>query len=360
MDWSNMFNNDEEKPASPYADMFGGDPQVKHDAAMNDLKDVFQQALNNSPAPVSTPKSALEKRILMEMAEKEALDKAQKAKEDKADMANKFSQLMRDAPVMGVKGERGPEKQATVPQNFAIMANALYTPEEQAIIALDPKANPQAVLKWNRGWDNQFAQMSTLCNEQSNKMLDLTQDFAREHTKQNELFANIQDCIRKVDDLFSVKKTRFLGMTFQGQPKDITDKDLHATIDTVQKTLRNLKVKVDPFVENQLNRTVEGVFSLQRELGHAGLSLEVLKGEMEEDLYNRRLIRLESLKKIVELGSIGVDQLAKRVTHRVEVLEDFKMQAVPMVILKLQQYILNKDATALQGAFDNILNLRLE
>lgn len=36
------------------------------------------------------------------------------------------------------------------------------------------------------------------------------------------------------------------------------------------------------------------------------------------------------------------------------------MQAVPMVILKLQQYILNKDATALQGAFDNILNLRLE
>ena len=216
------------------------------------------------------------------------------------------------------------------------------------------------MLKWNRGWDNQFAQMSTLCNEQSNKMLDLTQDFAREHTKQNELFANIQDCIRKVDDLFSVKKTHFLGMTFQGQPKEILDKDLHATIDTVQKTLRNLKVKVDPFVENQLSKTVEGVLGLQRELGHAGLSLEVLKGEMEEDLYNRRLIRLESLKKIVELGSIGVDQLAKRVTHRVEVLEDFKMQAVPMVILKLQQYILNKDATALQGAFDNILNLRLE
>ncbi len=346
----------DEKPASPYADMFGGDPQVKHDAAMNDLKDVFQQALNNSPAPVSTPKSALEKRILMEMAEKEALDKAQKAKEDKADMANKFSQLMRDMPVMGVKGEKG----ATVPQNFAIMANALYTPEEQAIIALDPKANPQAVLKWNRGWDNQFAQMSTLCNEQSNKMLDLTQDFAREHTKQNELFANIQDCIRKVDDLFSVKKTRFLGMTFQGQPKEILDKDLHSTIDTVQKTLRNLKVKVDPFVENQLNKTVEGVHALQRELGHAGLSLEVLKDGMEEDLYNRRVIRLESLKKIVELGSIGVDQLAKRVTHRVEVLEDFKMQAVPMVILKIQRYILNKDATALQGAFDNILNLRLE
>lgn len=346
----------DEKPASPYADMFGGDPQVKHDAAMNDLKDVFQQALNNSPAPVSTPKSALVESLERDMAELDALGKDKKAKEDQAQMANKFSQLMRDMPVMGVKGEKG----ATVPQNFAIMANALYTPEEQAIIALDPKANPQAVLKWNRGWDNQFAQMSTLCNEQSNKMLDLTQDFAREHTKQNELFANIQDCIRKVDDLFSVKKTHFLGMTFQGQPKEILDKDLHATIDTVQKTLRNLKVKVDPFVENQLSKTVEGVLGLQRELGHAGLSLEVLKGEMEEDLYNRRLIRLESLKKIVELGSIGVDQLAKRVTHRVEVLEDFKMQAVPMVILKLQQYILNKDATALQGAFDNILNLRLE
>ena len=323
---------------------------------MNDLKDVFQQALNNSPAPVSTPKSALDESLERAMAELDALGKDKKAKEDQAQMANKFSQLMRDMPVMGVKGEKG----ATVPQNFAIMANALYTPEEQAIIALDPKANPQAVLKWNRGWDNQFAQMSTLCNEQSNKMLDLTQDFAREHTKQNELFANIQDCIRKVDDLFSVKKTHFLGMTFQGQPKEILDKDLHATIDTVQKTLRNLKVKVDPFVENQLSKTVEGVLGLQRELGHAGLSLEVLKGEMEEDLYNRRLIRLESLKKIVELGSIGVDQLAKRVTHRVEVLEDFKMQAVPMVILKLQQYILNKDATALQGAFDNILNLRLE
>lgn len=346
----------DEKPASPYADMFGGDPQVKHDAAMNDLKDVFQQALNNSPAPVSTPKSDLDESLERAMAELDALGKDKKAKEDQAQMANKFSQLMRDMPVMGVKGEKG----ATVPQNFAIMANALYTPEEQAIIALDPKANPQAVLKWNRGWDNQFAQMSTLCNEQSNKMLDLTQDFAREHTKQNELFANIQDCIRKVDDLFSVKKTHFLGMTFQGQPKEILDKDLHATIDTVQKTLRNLKVKVDPFVENQLSKTVEGVLGLQRELGHAGLSLEVLKGEMEEDLYNRRLIRLESLKKIVELGSIGVDQLAKRVTHRVEVLEDFKMQAVPMVILKLQQYILNKDATALQGAFDNILNLRLE
>lgn len=346
----------DEKPASPYADMFGGDPQVKHDAAMNDLKDVFQQALNNSPAPVSTPKSALVESLERDMAELDALGKDKKAKEDQAQMANKFSQLMRDMPVMGVKGEKG----ATVPQNFAIMANALYTPEEQAIIALDPKANPQAVLKWNRGWDNQFAQMSTLCNEQSNKMLDLTQDFAREHTKQNELFANIQDCIRKVDDLFSVKKTHFLGMTFQGQPKEILDKDLHATIDTVQKTLRNLKVKVDPFVENQLNKTVEGVHALQRELGHAGLSLEVLKDGMEEDLYNRRLIRLESLKKIVELGSIGVDQLAKRVTHRVEVLEDFKMQAVPMVILKLQQYILNKDATALQGAFDNILNLRLE
>ena len=346
----------DEKPASPYADMFGGDPQVKHDAAMNDLKDVFQQALNNSPAPVSTPKSALVESLERDMAELDALGKDKKAKEDQAQMANKFSQLMRDMPVMGVKGEKG----ATVPQNFAIMANALYTPEEQAIIALDPKANPQAVLKWNRGWDNQFAQMSTLCNEQSNKMLDLTQDFAREHTKQNELFANIQDCIRKVDDLFSVKKTHFLGMTFQGQPKEILDKDLHATIDTVQKTLRNLKVKVDPFVENQLSKTVEGVLGLQRELGHAGLSLEVLKGEMEEDLYNRRLIRLKSLKKIVELGSIGVDQLAKRVTHRVEVLEDFKMQAVPMVILKLQQYILNKDATALQGAFDNILNLRLE
>ena len=346
----------DEKPASPYADMFGGDPQVKHDAAMNDLKDVFQQALNNSPAPVSTPKSALDESLERAMAELDALGKDKKAKEDQAQMANKFSQLMRDMPVMGVKGEKG----ATVPQNFAIMANALYTPEEKAIIALDPKANPQAVLKWNRGWDNQFAQMSTLCNEQSNKMLDLTQDFAREHTKQNELFANIQDCIRKVDDLFSVKKTHFLGMTFQGQPKEILDKDLHATIDTVQKTLRNLKVKVDPFVENQLNKTVEGVHALQRELGHAGLSLEVLKDGMEEDLYNRRLIRLESLKKIVELGSIGVDQLAKRVTHRVEVLEDFKMQAVPMVILKLQQYILNKDATALQGAFDNILNLRLE
>ena len=346
----------DEKPASPYADMFGGDPQVKHDAAMNDLKDVFQQALNNSPAPVSTPKSALDESLERAMAELDALGKDKKAKEDQAQMANKFSQLMRDMPVMGVKGEKG----ATVPQNFAIMANALYTPEEQAIIALDPKANPQAVLKWNRGWDNQFAQMSTLCNEQSNKMLDLTQDFAREHTKQNELFANIQDCIRKVDDLFSVKKTRFLGMTFQGQPKEILDKDLHSTIDTVQKTLRNLKVKVDPFVENQLNKTVEGVHALQRELGHAGLSLEVLKDGMEEDLYNRRVIRLESLKKIVELGSIGVDQLAKRVTHRVEVLEDFKMQAVPMVILKIQRYILNKDATALQGAFDNILNLRLE
>ena len=346
----------DEKPASPYADMFGGDPQVKHDAAMNDLKDVFQQALNNSPAPVSTPKSALDESLERAMAELDALGKDKKAKEDQAQMANKFSQLMRDMPVMGVKGEKG----ATVPQNFAIMANALYTPEEQAIIALDPKANPQAVLKWNRGWDNQFAQMSTLCNEQSNKMLDLTQDFAREHTKQNELFANIQDCIRKVDDLFSVKKTRFLGMTFQGQPKEILDKDVHSTIDTVQKTLRNLKVKVDPFVENQLNKTVEGVHALQRELGHAGLSLEVLKDGMEEDLYNRRVIRLESLKKIVELGSIGVDQLAKRVTHRVEVLEDFKMQAVPMVILKIQRYILNKDATALQGAFDNILNLRLE
>ena len=346
----------DEKPASPYADMFGGDPQVKHDAAMNDLKDVFQQALNNSPAPVSTPKSALDESLERAMAELDALGKDKKAKEDQAQMANKFSQLMRDMPVMGVKGEKG----ATVPQNFAIMANALYTPEEQAIIALDPKANPQAVLKWNRGWDNQFAQMSTLCNEQSNKMLDLTQDFAREHTKQNELFANIQDCIRKVDDLFSVKKTRFLGMTFQGQPKEILDKDLHSTIDTVQKTLRNLKVKVDPFVENQLNKTFEGVHALQRELGHAGLSLEVLKDGMEEDLYNRRVIRLESLKKIVELGSIGVDQLAKRVTHRVEVLEDFKMQAVPMVILKIQRYILNKDATALQGAFDNILNLRLE
>ena len=346
----------DEKPASPYADMFGGDPQVKHDAAMNDLKDVFQQALNNSPAPVSTPKSALDESLERAMAELDALGKDKKAKEDQAQMANKFSQLMRDMPVMGVKGEKG----ATVPQNFAIMANALYTPEEQAIIALDPKANPQAVLKWNRGWDNQFAQMSTLCNEQSNKMLDLTQDFAREHTKQNELFANIQDCIRKVDDLFSVKKTRFLGMTFQGQPKEILDKDLHSTIDTVQKTLRNLKVKVDPFVENQLNKTFEGVHALQRELGHAGLSLEVLKDGMEEDPYNRRVIRLESLKKIVELGSIGVDQLAKRVTHRVEVLEDFKMQAVPMVILKIQRYILNKDATALQGAFDNILNLRLE
>ena len=346
----------DEKPASPYADMFGGDPQVKHDAAMNDLKDVFQQALNNSPAPVSTPKSALDESLERAMAELDALGKDKKAKEDQAQMANKFSQLMRDMPVMGVKGEKG----ATVPQNFAIMANALYTPEEQAIIALDPKANPQAVIRWNRGWDNQFAQMSTLCNEQSNKMLDLTQDFAREHTKQNELFANIQDCIRKVDDLFSVKKTRFLGMTFQGQPKEILDKDLHSTIDTVQKTLRNLKVKVDPFVENQLNKTVEGVHALQRELGHAGLSLEVLKDGMEEDLYNRRVIRLESLKKIVELGSIGVDQLAKRVTHRVEVLEDFKMQAVPMVILKIQRYILNKDATALQGAFDNILNLRLE
>ena len=346
----------DEKPASPYADMFGGDPQVKHDAAMNDLKDVFQQALNNSPAPVSTPKSALDESLERAMAELDALGKDKKAKEDQAQMANKFSQLMRDMPVMGVKGEKG----ATVPQNFAIMANALYMPEEQAIIALDPKANPQAVLKWNRGWDNQFAQMSTLCNEQSNKMLDLTQDFAREHTKQNELFANIQDCIRKVDDLFSVKKTRFLGMTFQGQPKEILDKDLHSTIDTVQKTLRNLKVKVDPFVENQLNKTFEGVHALQRELGHAGLSLEVLKDGMEEDLYNRRVIRLESLKKIVELGSIGVDQLAKRVTHRVEVLEDFKMQAVPMVILKIQRYILNKDATALQGAFDNILNLRLE
>lgn len=346
----------DEKPASPYADMFGGDPQVKHDAAMNDLKDVFRQALNNSPAPVSTPKSSLDESLERAMAELDALGKDKKAKEDQAQMANKFSQLMRDMPVMGVKGEKG----ATVPQNFAIMANALYTPEEQAIIALDPNANPQAVLKWNRGWDNQFAQMSTLCNEQSNKMLDLTQDFAREHTKQNELFANIQDCIRKVDDLFSVKKTRFLGMTFQGQPKEILDKDLHSTIDTVQKTLRNLKVKVDPFVENQLNKTVEGVHALQRELGHAGLSLEVLKDGMEEDLYNRRVIRLESLKKIVELGSIGVDQLAKRVTHRVEVLEDFKMQAVPMVILKIQRYILNKDATALQGAFDNILNLRLE
>ena len=125
MDWSNMFNNDEEKPASPYADMFGGDPQVKHDAAMNDLKDVFQQALNNSPAPVSTPKSALDESLERAMAELDALGKDKKAKEDQAQMANKFSQLMRDMPVMGVKGEKG----ATVPQNFAIMANALYTPD---------------------------------------------------------------------------------------------------------------------------------------------------------------------------------------------------------------------------------------
>ena len=72
----------DEKPASPYADMFGGDPQVKHDAAMNDLKDVFQQALNNSPAPVSTPKSALVESLERDMAELDALGKDKKAKED--------------------------------------------------------------------------------------------------------------------------------------------------------------------------------------------------------------------------------------------------------------------------------------
>lgn len=308
MDWKNMFND--EKVGSPYADMFG-----------------------TGQAPAPAPKTNM------------------------ADLFAKEMSAKAPAPTRAVA--------TPVKQNFANLSSAMYSPEEKAIMALDPSANTHKVIEWSKDWDIRFTKLSDANTKVSNSMLDLTQDLAREHSKQSKMFEDIQAQIRIVDELFTPQQKQsggFISKIFSANEpvRVITDKDINTTIDRVQRQLNTLQVRVDPFVDAQLYEVFGLVEQIRIELQSAVVSLEYIKSRIEEDLYNRRYIRLEALKKIVDLSHMGITRLHSQTMNRVTSLEDFKLQAVPMVLLKLQQFLINKDASQMQGAFDSLLNLRLE
>lgn len=298
-------------------------------------------------------------------------------KANKKAPASSFANMFGEQPVVEQKPQvsawqalaadtKKPEpkkKEVFAATNWADLTKVMMTPFEVDVRELAPLCNIGLVEKWVKTWEVMFEKMAVASETLSHEMLNLTQDLSRVHTSQTFMFETIQNGLREVDQAFNPPApTGMFAWMKSSEPELLTNDEVNAVVNKVQDELKQLKVKIDPFIIIGLERLREDVTSQFNELEAATVALEYqLKfGKCNQEYYDRQIIRLHNIKTILSLSDAGVTQLNKQIQSRTTQLSDFKLQAVPMVVIKLQQYIINKDASSLKGAFVDILEMKLE
>lgn len=337
MGWENMFEEFDKankKAANPFANMFGDQPAVE------------------------TPKETPAVKCAWDTLSEQSLGKKTKV-QPKPELV--VAKTNWDAISEQPKVE--PKPAVAVATDWGNLNEVLMTPFERDIRSFAPDCNISLVSKWVKSWELMFEQMSTASETMSHEMLNLTQDLSRVHESQAHMFSTIQNGIREVDLAFNPEQpTGLLAWMKSAEPKPLTNDEVNDVVNKVQAELAQLKVKIDPFITNGLVQLSKDVAYQFRELDAASVALEykIKFDKCEQEFYDRQVIRLHNIRTILSLSDAGVTQLNKQIQSRTSQLGDFKLQAVPMVVIKLQQYIINKDASKLKGAFVDILEMKLE
>lgn len=343
MDWDNIFNNKKKEPeivpiTQDWGDIFN---QVKKPESIVDNKshsmaDAFSDAFA-AKEPVKT--------CLYD----DAFSKAPAPETTKQDWG---SVAFKD-PVVEQKTE-------IINQTVFDM----HTPIEKLLIEINPRVNLQNANSWIKNYDVCFQQLSDWTDEISHNMLDMSQDMARVHSDQDTVFNAIKNMMRTMDEAVNppAQKTGFLGKLLGTAPKEPEKMDIHGFIDALQEDMRSLKIELDPFLDNNIQALKDDITAFNQELECCKTALEYLKkhGGLADDIYNRRYTRIQAIAQMSQLSELSMTQLNAQMESRTERLQDFKGQAVPMVVIKLQQFIISKDIASLKGAFAPILSMTLE
>lgn len=240
----------------------------------------------------------------------------------------------------------------------------MHNPIEKLLLAINPRVDLQNADAWIKNYDVCFQQLADWTDEISHNMLDMSQDMARVHSDQDAVFNAIKNMMRTMDEAVNppVQKTGFLGKLLGAAPKEPEKMDIHGFIDALQEDMRSLKIELDPFLDNNIQALKDDIAAFNQQLECCKTALEYLKkhGGLADDIYNRRYTRIQAIAQMSQLSELSMTQLNAQMESRTERLQDFKGQAVPMVVIKLQQFIISKDIASLKGAFAPILSMTLE
>lgn len=235
--------------------------------------------------------------------------------------------------------------------------------EEQEVESFDHNLSYHYFVEWTKKWDVKFDSVSKGNQELSSKMLDLNQDIARHDTKQEGLFNEIVKLTGGINDrLLPKEETRFGIFKRVVEPEPITDKELHTFVDNVQDRLMNIKPEIDPFVNKVLESLSERCETLLRDADQGMLSLSFLiKKNSDDDTINRRIERLEKVRKLIMISKLAIETTRKSIIERHEQLQDFKGIVVPTMLHKLSMFLQNGvDKNSMSTALESLINIKLK
>lgn len=236
------------------------------------------------------------------------------------------------------------------------------TQEEKDIQAWNPNLPYGEYVEWTKKWDIRFGEVSEGNQALTSKMLDLTQDLSRHDAKQNALFAEIIAQVEAINKRLSpIEQTSFGFFKKMVEQPKLTDNELHQFVDTVQERLMNIKPKVDPFAVSILSDLIDRGNLLLRKSQSGILALFYVNSiKPDDDDNNRKIQRLESVKKLIEMSLLSLKTTETNINNRFEQLQDLKSVVVPTMLTKLNNLIRDgSDNTSMSQALGSLLTLKI-